>query len=257
MSCSCKDTSRYPATLVHRKRHNAITYSFEFEVTHPLEWESGSHSTLYLPTLSGEMGRVFSHASRVSESKIQFTMRIRPDAGYYKRHLLTLSPGARVEISEPATTFALRREGRPVVLLSSGVGIAAIRPHVLDFEADPRGIPSMLQITVDRAGALFSEDFQRLEEARATFRSVHTSSRTAFYSALDFELQAFMMASAASPYVYVVGSGAFVEETAAHLMAVGFSPDDIVTDGKRPKALGSQGGCSCGIPGGCGCGANA
>ncbi|MGX8795130.1 ferredoxin--NADP reductase [Fusibacter sp. JL298sf-3] len=251
MSCACNSETRHLLKLSAIERHNPETVSFDFVSDTPLKWFEGDSSKVFVKIGAREVGKKFSYATLPEESIIRFTTRIKSERSAYKESLRRLGIGDCLEVTPPSGHFRLIREDRPIVLLSNGVGIAAVRALVKRFEADQTGIPSLMQINVDRTGAIYGEEFCDIAEGMETFASHYTENRSQFYGRLDYEVQQLLTANEVTPYIYVVGSDAFVGDTIQYLKSVGFDDSAIVTDG--PAAGGS---CGCSSTGGCGCGAN-
>lgn len=251
MSCACSEAPRCQLKLTKRIAHNDQTYSFEFSSAEPITWQAGDSSKLYLPMMGHEMGKKFSHANAVGDNTVRFTTRIRPKASLYKQRLDQLQIGDTLEATLPSGHFGLRRDHRPVVLLSNGVGIAAVRPHILAYANDDSAVPQLLQLNVDRSGKLYHSEFEQIANACNGFSSHYSSSRQGFYEQLDYHLQAVIDKHSQSPLIYVVGSDSFVIATMSHLQDRGIQKNDIITDGDRVA-----GGCGCGEEASCGCGGN-
>lgn len=251
MSCACASKPRVKLELLNVEKVHDETYTFEFKSPEPLEWQEGDSSKIYLTVAGNEQGKKFSFASLPYENVVRFTTRIRKEMSEYKEALTKIDVGEHLEISLPSGHFKLRRENRPVVLLSNGVGIAALRTFVKAYELDRSDIPFMIQINVDAKSAIYADEFSEIEKNIKTFKSFYTQHRKAFYERLDFEVQNILKTYDSEPLYYVVGSDAFVSDTILHLSAVGVTPEDIVTDGHK-----SGGTCGCSSDAGCGCGSN-
>lgn len=250
MSCSCATKERYKLEIIDIVKHNDITYSYDFKGDLK-SWNEGDASKLYLQVDEKEEARKFSYATLADENIIRFTTRIKSSPSEYKSKLLTFKIGDTVEISNPKEGLRLRRDDRPLALLSNGVGIAATRAFIKAYEKDNAGIPEILQINVDRYGAIYYDEMAMIEK-RLPFKSIYLNNRETFYNQLDSELQALMTSYDVEPYIYVVGSDAFVLETRSYLKNVGFTDEDIIME---DHVLSSEA-CGCGPDNGCGCGAN-
>jgi len=252
MSCVSNATKRYKIKLVDIIKHNSEAYSFDFESQEINNWSEGDNSKLHVSYDEKEVGKKFSYATLPWESKIRFTTRIKTDRSKYKDSLYDLYIGDMIEISEPRGDFRLKRQDRPIVLLSNGVGIAANRSLIKSFERDGHGIPEMIQINVDAKGMIYKEEFDRLMSRKSNFKSFYESHRKDYYRRLDHELQELLVASDEEPLVYIVGSDGFVKENVSHLISVGFTQDDIITD----SHISGTSACDCGPEDACGCGGN-
>ena len=251
MSCNCKTTEKYQVKLVDIIRHNEDTFSFDFESKDELTWSEGDHSKLYINIKNSELGKKFSYATHPDESIIRFTTRVKSKRSDYKETLCKLKIGESIELSAPSGEFGLKRVNRPLVLLSNGVGIAASRSQIKSYELDPTDIPYMLQINVDASGSIYKSELDQLKAELDNFDSVYISGRETYYSKLDHEVQKIINHHELDPIFYIVGSGGFVNDTINHLKSVGFSSDDMMTDGHVSEAS-----CDCESDNSCGCGSN-
>ena len=251
MSCACASKPRLRLELLKVEQVHEETFTFEFKSPEPMEWQEGDSSKIYLTVAGNEQGKKFSFASLPSENVVRFTTRIRKERSDYKDTLANIDVGQNVEVSLPSGQFKLRREDRPVILLSNGVGIAAMRTFIKAFEIDQSGIPMMIQINVDSKSSIYQAEFSGIEQKLKMFKSIYVKHRKSFSEQLDFEVQNIISNSSDDPLFYVVGSDAFVNDTISHLNAVGIPSEDIITDGHK-----SGGTCGCSTDAGCGCGAN-
>lgn len=251
MSCAC-DSTRYKIKLIHMERHSSETYSFDFESPELNNWSEGDNSKLYVSFKEKAVGKKFSYATLPNESVIRFTTRIKDKPSVYKETLFALKIGDHIEVTQPSGAFKLKRDNRPVVLLSNGVGIAANRSLIKAYENDPSGIPEMIQINVDATGSIYKDEFDLLMTDNETFKSFYESHRTSYYKRLDHEIQNLLVSTDVDPYLYIVGSDGFVRDNINHLKSVGFGDEDIITDSHIP----GETACDCNAEDACGCGGN-
>ncbi len=255
MACGgCGSDRTYTLQMTNRIEHNDETYSLDFTALEPVAWTAGASSKLYVP-IDGELvGKKMSFVTLPSEPTIRFTTRIRETCSDYKSALNALKTGDLIEISEPSGGFGLKRGDRPALLLSNGVGLAAMRTLIKDYEHNQEGIWRLAQINADRGDYLYEEELNAISVSTPSFKSYYVHHREDFYRQVDFECQNLMLATGYVPYVYVVGSEGFVGDVYEYLIGVGFDPEDMITDGPAPQeaSSGGCGGCS-GSCGGCGC----
>lgn len=252
MNCACATAERSQIELVDIVKHTDEIYSFDFHSQEINQWHEGDSSKLFIKIGDKEISRKFSYATLPSESLIRFTTRIKASRSDYKEVMSKLVTGDVLEITEPSGNFKLLRHNRPLMMLSNGVGIAAIRALIKAYSGDSFGVPELVQINVDQKSTIFKDEFDELVLDLPVFKSHYTMNRKSFYQTLDFELQRMMMDSVNEPYVYVVGSDSFVDDVISYLKGVGFTDEDIITDGHRI----SGGTCGCSENDGCGCGSN-
>lgn len=240
MACSCTPETcvcktRIPLQLVEVIKHNETTYSYDFVGLTPLKWKEGDHVNLYLWDQEGkEAGRrKLSFATVASEHRMRFTTRIREPISDYKKALHQMKVGDFAEISPPRGHFSLRREDRPILILSNGVGIATTRALVKAFEMDQTGIGRLTQLNVDQSGRIYEDEFDALSNMTSPangFRSVYTSNRQDFYQEIDVEIRNLLFGSGRMPLYYLVGSYDFVTALVEYLISQGFEERDIMTD---------------------------
>lgn len=249
MACGgCESGKTYTLQLLDKVQHNETTLSLSFANLEPLTWKAGDSSKVFV-AIDGVMeGKKFSYVSLPDEKVVKFTTRIREPISDYKEAIDGLQKGDFIEVSEPSGEFTLVRDNRPALLLSNGVGIAAVRTLIKDFEANPIGVVALTQINVDDTGNLYEAELDEIKRSTQGFNSIYVNHRSDFYPQMDYASQELMMAAGFIPYFYVVGSDDFVLDVTAHLMSIGFDESDIIRDGQ-----GSGGGCGCGGSGGCGC----
>lgn len=252
MTCGCNTQKKYTVELVDVIKHGPETYSFDFRSDEIKHWYEGDSSKVFMTLGDTSVGKKFSYATLPDEKRLRFTTRIREARSDYKDALGQLKIGDQLEISEPSGNFRLRREERPIVILSNGVGIAASRSLIQAFHRDHTDIPEMVQINVDRTGQIYGEELEVLSEDNEYFHSIYLENRELFYPRVDFEMQNLMIATGMVPYIYIVGSNGFVNGCLSHLTDVGFLEEDIITD----SHISINGGCGCSSTEGCGCGAN-
>lgn len=239
MSCSkTKNIKSFYSELMTIIRHDDETFSFELKCDDIKTWSPGNHAFFIVHMDGKEVGRKLSFASAPHEGLIRFTTRVPKLHSDYKEVISQLVEGEVVKISEPDGVFKLRREHRPVVLLSNGVGIAPMRSMVESFVDNQKFIPELLQINVDSKSDIYKDVFDEYKKQRANFNSYHVSSRAAYYGMLNHELKMMMRRHDLEPIIYIVGSDGFVAENKNHLTDVGFI--DLVTDDPKAGCSGCQ-----------------
>lgn len=241
MSCGCQSNGTIPLEVTNRTEDNNETISLEFRSVLPMYWDEGHSSKLFL-NIDGEyVGKKFSYATLPEEDTIRFTTRIRQEKSAYKNRMSKLCIGDIVDVSEPSGQFTLKRDGRPALLLSNGVGIATMRSLIKSYDLSQNGVDGLTQINVDRTGTIYKEEFAEIEEKNIQFNSVYTTNRYEFYEKVLFESQRMMVKTDIIPSIYIVGSDAFIMDTISYLSTLGISQDDIYTDGQAA----TLGGCGC------------
>lgn len=254
MACACKSNIKYPVKLVNVIQHDDEVFSFDFRNLGPYSWKEGDNSKLLLEKQGKVMSRKLSFATLKDEKVIRFTTRIRREKSQFKEILASLKIGSIVAVTAPVGHFTLRRDGRPALLVSNGVGIATMRPLIKAFQKDPTDVGRITQINVDRNCEIYKDEMDAIVSSGIQFASVYTKSRKEFYQSLEFEAQRLMFGTGTIPNVYIVGSDDFVLDVYMHMQNLGFQTSDLITDGAIKGLSLSGGGCGCGSSSsGCGC----
>lgn len=204
--------------------------TFYFDVPPWLTWEEGAHLHIAFPDFNAggiknpERVRHMSIASLPREHVIAITTRMN-DTSPFKRSLADLTVGDEMVLYKFGSRLALHREGRPIVLLSMGVGLAAFRPLILEYVKDPQGIPSLTSLTRCRPGQeLYQSELAPLSQAQL---------RQEWHATADSYLQA----AASQPldgYYYIVGSEIFIRDMIRLLRDRGIADESMIIDKKPP-----------------------
>ncbi|WP_214760228.1 FAD-dependent oxidoreductase [Exiguobacterium sp. s146] len=203
------------------------TYTFKLELPGGFTWEEGAHTHFALEGFNqGDkpnrtLIRHMSISTLPHEGAIGITTRVKPECSTFKSMLRDMKIGDKVAIFKTYSNVPLKREGKNVYLLSSGVGIATFRPLVLAYSANREGVPHLHSLNVDSSQQyLFSDVF----ESTDTFTSEFVDSRPVYYEKVE------TLASDQDGLFYVVGSDDFLHETIATLRQNGVTPDQIMLD---------------------------
>lgn len=230
MGCGQETRKNYYGELINIIKHDEITYSFDFNSDDIKSWNEGDSSMLIVSVNDTLVGKQFSYASLQEDKYIRFTTRISEACSDYKNVLSGLAKGEYVKISEPTGNFGLKRENRPVVLLSNGVGISAVRSLVKSFVNNQDLIPKMIQFNVDARSNIYKEEFDLYRSEVSQFQSYYLSNRKTYYSMLNHELRILLKNDSMVPYIYIVGSESFVSENVMYLLDLGLTGNDLIVD---------------------------
>ncbi|MDZ8120174.1 hypothetical protein [Pontiella agarivorans] len=161
------------------------------------------------------------------EGQLGFTTRIPGSGSTYKQRFSSIKVGTEMIAFKPKNELKLARNGRPLVMVSMGVGVATIRPLILAFLADQTGIPKLVNLNVDRDGSFVYE--KELRAVPPQYVNDWVSSRTEFYDHLaDY-------ANDRDHQFYVIGSDAFIAQNLQFLTGRGVDPADVFID--RPEEI--------------------
>lgn len=128
------------------------TYTYKFDIPKGIIWNAGANLHLLPGTLDEdikigkEMVRHLSVMSLPHEGYMGITTRIREQASDFKKKLQQSQSGDTMRVFGIKNHLPLKRENHPVVLVSMGVGIATIRPMILEYVADQSNIPLIINI---------------------------------------------------------------------------------------------------------------
>lgn len=197
-------------------------------------WEEGAHIHLALEGFNAgdkpnrSLVRHMSISTTMAEKTIGITTRIKEECSEFKSILRQLPLGEKVALFKINSNLALRKENRPIYLLSSGVGLASFRPLTLQYFADQTGVPAMhsLNVSVPGEDTLFADVFKTQREKH--FQSEFVNSRQAYYQAVN------VLAKDQTGLFYLVGSDKFLQENIQFLQERGIALEQIVID-KHPN----------------------
>ncbi|MFN3367559.1 MAG: ferredoxin--NADP reductase [Exiguobacterium mexicanum] len=203
------------------------TYTFKLELPEGFTWEEGAHTHFALEGFNKEdrpnrtLIRHMSISTLPHEGAIGITTRVKPEGSTFKSILRDMNIGDKVAIFKTHSNVPLKREGKSVYLLSSGVGLATFRPLVLAYLANGEGVPHLHSLNVDSSQQyLFSDVF----ESTDAFTSEFVDSRPDYYQRVE------TLAADQNGLFYVVGSDEFLHETISTLRQNGVTPDQIMLD---------------------------
>lgn len=211
------------------------TRTYYMEMPKDFIWEEGSHAHIGLEGFDqgdkpiSEWVRHMSIMTLPDENKIGFTTRKREDCSEFKQKLFDSKVGDEIVVFKPGSRMRLRREQRPVVLISMGVGIATMRPLLLAYDKDKADIPSMLNINVDASGEfLYKNDLDGISTDH--YRNFWLDSRQKLHDMID------SLANQENSIYYLVGSDSFIIALIHRLKEKGVPIEDIIID-KKPEFI--------------------
>lgn len=207
----------------------ADTKTYLLECPDDFTWEEGAHTHLALEGFNaGEkpnkgLVRHMSISTLPDEKMIGITTRIRKERSEYKNILDNLSVGSSVALFKTHSNVPLRREGKSVYLLSSGVGLATFRPIVREFLNNTENIKSVYSLNIDSSRNYLFQDLFSSNES-ADFLSEFIDNRKSYYDKLND------ITKDKTGIFYVVGSDEFLKENIKVLKSSGIMPEQIMLD---------------------------
>lgn len=198
-------------------------------------WEEGAHTHFALEGFNAgdkpnrELIRHMSICTLPDEETIGITTRVRKERSEFKHRLEELPVGSYVALFKTHSNVPLKREDKPVYLLSSGVGLATFRPLVLDYLNRHDNVDKIHSLNIDSSGNyLFPDLFVTDTDKR--FTSEFLDNRKDYYEKVR-ELTADK-----EGLFYVVGSDEFIRENIDVLRNQGIEPEQIKLD-KHEQSL--------------------
>ncbi len=211
------------------------TRTYYMEMPEDFLWDEGSHAHIGLDGFDvgekpvSEWVRHMSIMTLPEEKKIGFTTRKREDCSEFKQKLFDSKVGDEIIVFKPGSRMSLRRESRPVVLLSMGVGVATMRPLILAYDKDAEGIPVMLNINVDSSrDFLYKNDLDKVSSS--SYSNYWLDNREALHDLIENGT------IPENSIYYLVGSDAFIIDLIHRLKGKGITIDDIMID-KKPEFI--------------------
>jgi ferredoxin-NADP reductase len=160
------------------------------------------------------------------DNKIGFTTRIQPPFSEFKEKLSDLRIGDEVILFKLGSRMFLRRENKPIVLVSMGVGIATMRPLILRFLRDNAQISQLININVNSTkDFVYQEELDPLQNS--CYRNEWVDSRSKFYETLG------IATDQEDAIYYVVGNDEFVKDVIGFLKNKNIKEVHILIDKKE------------------------
>lgn len=205
------------------------TKTYMLEKPEAFTWNEGDHTHIaHVGFNSGQAPnktwvRHMSISTLPNENKIGITTRVRTECSEYKDILGRLGVGEELVLFKLGSRMQIKRLNRPLVLLSTGVGIATFRPVILAYANDPSNVSQLINVNVDSSGDfVFRDELDQLESE--SYKNYWVSSRAMFNELFE------SLTGVESPIYYVVGSDLFVKEMIQRLRSKHVSDQDIVID---------------------------
>lgn len=192
-------------------------------------WEEGSHTHFALEGFNARekpnrsLIRHMSISTLPHENSIGITTRIKEECSEFKTILRNLGVGKEVALFKTHSNVPLKREGKNVYLLSSGVGLATFRPLVLDYFERGDNVNLIHSLNIDSSkNYLFPTIFKSAPDKK--FTSQFVDNRTDYYEEVK------RLASDENGLFYIVGSDDFLKQNIRVLREHGVQPEQIMLD---------------------------
>lgn len=223
----------------------AIEDNFDTVKTYILEkpedfnWEAGSciHVGLegFKPKSEGEkpnreLVHHYSIFSLPKENTISFSTRFTGELSTFKNALLNYKVGDKITLFKPHLRLNLRRENRPIVFCSMGIGIVTFRPIIKEFIEDDSNITNIINLNVSQNKEfLFKNELDKIESE--IFKNIWVNNKEEFYAELENTLKL------ENPIYYVVGSDEYLNNVMNFLVERNVKLEDILIDHRDDKKI--------------------
>lgn len=221
----------YRLKLTDIRQESKDTYTFLMDMPEGFLWEEGAHAHIGIKGYdfqapNGAYVRHMSIMTLPKEDKIGFTTKKRGTLSLFKETLFNMKVGEELLLFKPGSRMALRRENRPIVLVSMGVGCATMRPLILAYEEESSGIEELIHINIHGdEEALYKQELSACKEERLQSHYVKTRGDMDKFLEETLTLE--------KPIYYLVGSDAFLIQKTHWLMGKGIAFEDVVLDKKE------------------------
>lgn len=207
------------------------TKTYRFDLPKEIDWEEAAHAHFaHLKfLLGGEIEEELVHHMSVNglteEGYLGFTTRVPGSGSIFKKQLQELTIGDQMIAYKFESRIPLRRESRPIVLLSMGVGMSTMRPLIHAFCRNRKDIPKLININIDsNKEYVYEKEINQIKIA--DFCNFFVDSRVDLYEAVDKTLKE-------SCLYYIIGSDEFIIQFAKYLLSRDVLAKDIVIDKKE------------------------
>lgn len=223
---------KYQLKIIEIVKEATGTNSYYFEKPAEFVWDEGAH--VHIAHIGYDAGeapnkawvRHMSLSTLPSDNKVGITTRVPGSNSEFKQKLAELQVGDEIVLFKLGSRMSLKREGRPVVLLSMGVGIATMRPIISTYLNDTEQVPQLINANVDASGEFV---FKEVLDAKLneSYRNYWLSNRASYYEVLN------QVGELENAFYYIVGSDAFIKDSIQKLRTHLVKDEDIVLDKKE------------------------
>ncbi|WP_174615779.1 FAD-dependent oxidoreductase [Virgibacillus ihumii] len=121
-------------------------YTFLFEKENDLSWIAGQHGlfTITHKKIKNKT-RPFTIASAPTENVVRITTRISENPSEFKKAMLELKQGMKINLTGPIGSFNLK-DDNPSLLIAGGIGITPFRSILKQIESDGNGIERPIRL---------------------------------------------------------------------------------------------------------------
>lgn len=222
------------AKLINIKKEAEDTYTYKFDIPAGTSWDAGTNAHLVANgtpndfTPSQEHTRHLSISSLPHEGYMGFTTRVREGSSTFKRNLKVCQIGDQLQIYGLKNRLPLSRKNKPVVLISMGVGMATMRPMILEYAKNQDQIDRLISINIDKEKTMiYKNELEYLKIPR--FYNHYVSQREELYAKIN---RTFQFSDAE---YHIVGSDDFLNSIASFLIKNNIDLKNIKLDKKTAR----------------------
>lgn len=201
-------------------------YTVKMALENGVSWRPGEHGIFKLPgkTIEGRKWRAFSVASTPEEGFLLLGTRTGDTPSSYKRQLINLKPGDKVDVRGPFGWFTMQDEITPVVMIAGGVGITPIRALLKSIKGSNQRQVDVLYASGSHY--LFEDDLKAVIDNDENM-TLHKTVKTPETQHATLELAKKYGNSA---YYYVSGNIGMIKDTKQLLKGEGIKGNRIIND---------------------------
>ncbi len=208
--------------------------TFLLDCPEDFTWEEGSITHLALSGFNAgekQNSNLIRHMSINTlpyEESIGITTRIKETSSEFKTALKYHQVGDEVALFKTRCNVPLRREDKNIYLLSSGVGLTAFRPLVLNYFESADNVTHLHSLSIDSANDFL---FPNIFESRPdkSFTSHIVDNRKNYYEEVE------KLATDKDGLFYILGSDEFLVQNIEVLIGLGIKAEQIMIDKKEKK----------------------
>ncbi len=230
------DTTMYQVKLLDVIEESKDVHTYKFEKPDELSWKSGDH--IHIATSSffdgkevdRDLVRHMSIINHPTDDFIGITTRVPGSSSKFKHTMEGMSIDDEMILFKVGSHMGLRRENRPILMVSMGVGIATFKPLLEEADQDRTGLTKVVHYNVDsKQERIYGDALESMNSP--VIQHKYFSSREAFHERLWRSLHN------EKPILYIVGSRAFMEDVVTRAVQMGIPTEDIMIDRKNKDVL--------------------
>lgn len=216
-----------PKVIVFKKmkKEDDGSYTFVFDTTKPLQWQSGKHAMFFITHKKIDKAmRLFSISSCPTENEIAITTKIGAQCSAYKKALLELKPGMKMKLRGPMGPFVLEAN-RTNCFIAGGIGITPFRSMMKEIEMSKQSFDGDVKLLyINSTGPfLFGDELKAMEK---------TNISTEFFNDKQLLMTKIkqMNAKSNTTIYFVAGSKDMTTSIKQVLIELGVKKKNIKTD---------------------------